>query len=148
MKSKIETKGLKGVGNTLLHQSILAEILYALMYKTKTVKKYSRYKVLPEYDIGKVPDVVVLKQTKKSNVPVAYIEICHLKDIDSDLKKLEKLMSKNPNVLNGIVIAFSPNKILFKKLYRLKNRNVSKPKTNSNFDVFNVDISKVLEDVV
>jgi hypothetical protein len=136
---------LSGVGNSKKHQEIIADLLYAFIKKAKTVKKYSKFKALPEIVLdSKVPDIVVYNYSRNIYTPVAIFEICYSVSLNNDLAKCQKLMSNESNIEEAFVIDISNDTLVFNKLYRLKNGNVSKPKKSSKFETMNLDLSNII----
>ncbi|WP_157805004.1 hypothetical protein [Confluentibacter lentus] len=136
---------LAGAGNTKKHQEAIAELLYALIKKTKTVKKYGNFKVLPEITLdSKIPDIVVYNYSRDLYTPVAIFEFCNSNGLIKDLEKCNVLMVDNIKIKEAFVIDVSNDKLVFNKLYRLKNGAVSKPKNISKFEVLNIDLSNIV----
>lgn len=60
--------GLAGTGNDYKHQIIITYIIYALMDKFTTTKKYKNYLPFPEFSLKperqEIPDITIRKITK------------------------------------------------------------------------------------
>ena len=68
--------GLKGTGNTITHQLIISDILYAFTHKTRTISKYKNYRCIPEIGLdGTVPDIVIYKIVRNEWQPKIIFEI-------------------------------------------------------------------------
>ncbi|MCB0448129.1 MAG: hypothetical protein KDD03_11575 [Gelidibacter sp.] len=140
-----ELNYLAGANNTIPHQNTIAELLYAFMSKTKSIKAYSKFKILPEIGLNqKIPDLIVYKTTNSQYTSIAIFEICISNALKRDIAKCTKLMNSNKTIKEAFIIDISNEKAIFYKLYRLKNGNASKPKKDSRFNTLKIDLSKII----
>jgi len=136
---------LTGVGNTMRHQEVLADLLYAFIDKTKKTKTYNKFKALPEIGVdSKVPDIVVYKISRNKMQAVAILEICNKNSFENDLSKCEQLMHDNSTIEEAFVIDISGSKPQIKNLYRLKTGKISKPRSITQFKALNIDLMKLV----
>lgn len=141
----IQISGLSGANNTIKHQNTIAELLYTLMKKVKTTKKYSQYKILPEIGLDKkIPDLIVYKTIRFKFEAIAIFEVCITNALKADIKKCNDLMNNNSTIKEAFIIDITSEKFVFHKLYKLKSGKISKPIKSSKFDVLNLDLSKIV----
>ncbi|MEQ9263543.1 MAG: hypothetical protein RLP14_10315 [Owenweeksia sp.] len=149
-KSKNHDTGvLSGVGNSFIHQVIIAQITAGLMRKTQTTGKYQNYIATPETSVAKInrttPDILVWKNWRNNSkrVLVCAIELCWVNKVEDDKQKLIKLMENTESLEEAFVIQMFP--LTFHRIYRKKDGKPSKPVKSSRLELFKVDLSKLLD---
>jgi Uma2 family endonuclease len=141
--------GLKGTGNTLRHQLIISDILYAFTHKTRTTDKYKNYRCVPEIGLDKtVPDIVIYKIVRGEWKPKIIFEISNNPSgFSKDLDKCEKLMRANTSIDEVFVIDISKEKIKLKKLKKGKHKLILNPVSDQQCDMFKIKVLDCLKSI-
>ena len=145
----MENTGLKGPGNTIAHQSVIAELLYAFMHKTKTTKKYSKYKSLPELPLSNtIPDITILKGSRRKYEPLAIFEVANGDALNKDLKKCEGLFDQYSSIKEAFVIVINNDFPKIHRIRRLTNGKASKHGLDSYCETFSQDLKDIVRKAI
>lgn len=139
--------GLAGTGNDYKHQIIITYIIYALMDKFTTTKKYKNYLPFPEFSLKperqEIPDITIRKITKGELAePVVLIEICNSKMVKKDGEKLDNIMKNIPSLKECFVI--NKDDLTIYRMGRTKTNKPTVLKKSNKSDFFKIDFLKVL----
>lgn len=138
--------GLSGPGNTIRHQTAIAEILYAFAHKTKTVKKYQKYQCLPELPLDKyIPDITIFKVVHHKYEPVVIFEFAKKNALKNDFEKCKNLIDRWQSLNEAFIVNIDLDVLEVHKIRRLSAGKSSQPRKDSLCETFKLDIERILE---
>ena len=150
---KKKSQGLKGIGNQILHQNIISDLIFGI--RKKLVKRHlsKKYYVVPEISISQLGykgftkdhniDLLVYDNFKKSINLIIEIERKG-KTFASTKKKVKECLESMGDLQEAFIVTFDGNNVNFYKCTLEKGKLIIATKSNSKSEFLKMNLKTCL----